>query len=125
MSDTNTRNRHGHIAIDSMYQCLAEQDDAELRRRLTDMLKALPPGTLPLQSCCTQGGIVDETECTVGLLGYERVDWGVRVRADVFFIEVVGGCNCHDEPVRHNAYCVIEIGLKRRDGGIDIELVTN
>ena len=123
MPDTETRNQPGHTSMDWMSRCLAGQDGAELERCLADMLKAIPPDTLPLQSCCAQGGIVDETERTIGLLGHECMDWGIRVRAGVFFIEIVGGCNCHDDPVRHNAYCVIEIDLRRRDGSVDIRLV--
>ena len=110
------------MLADAIDRCLAAQDTADLEYGLGELIDALPPGELPLQSCCTQGGIVDETERTISLLSVQHTDESIQARIGVFFTEVVGGCNCHDDPVRHHAYCVVQIRINRRDANIEIAL---
>ena len=125
MSNVTTQKRDDPIAPDAIHQCLTSRSDSELRNCLSNMLDAMPPGALPLQSCCVQGGIADETERSISLLGHKRMEWGVRIRAGVFFTEIVGGCNCHDDPVRHNVYCVLEIDLHDMDGIVDVAIIND
>jgi hypothetical protein len=80
---------------------------------LLQRLKALPPGILPLQAACTRGGIVDETRRQVGLAGSGSDDDPETIGFDVFFSEVVGGCNCHDDPAEFPCVCRLEARLER------------
>ena len=38
------------------------------------------------------------------------------VRLGVFFAEVVGGCNCHDDPVATHSYALLGLRIARSDG---------
>ncbi len=111
------------IDTDALGRCLACGDDAALRRCLTRLLNTLPPGSLPLHQCRTHGGLIDEAQRTISVLGCAPTAWGIRVRAGVFFSEIVGGCNCADDPVAHNAYGVLRIDLHHADGRIEAAVV--
>jgi len=93
--------------IDFRY-CLEAEDASGLARRLADALCELPTGVLPLQHGCDQGGLIDDHDISASVLTVEQTTEKVTARVGVFFTEIVGGCNCHDDPVEANAYCVIE-----------------
>ena len=103
--------------------CLAAADDATFAARLRDALTALPPGTLPLGRACTQGGIVDEADRSLSILSARRSAGQGEARVGVFFVERVGGCNCHDDPAESTAYAVIEVQLSEGDGTVDYRYV--
>lgn len=67
-------------------------------------LRALPAGTLPLDPCTRQGGMVDDSDISATVLGMSSNPHQLRIRLGVFFQERVGGCSCHDDPVAENAY---------------------
>lgn len=76
-------------------------------------LGALPPGSLPLARGTTQGGHVDDGDIAVTVLDAVEDTDAIRVRAGVFFTEVVPSCSCGDEPLETNAYCVLSIGIDK------------
>lgn len=82
--------------------------------RLQQALMELPPGSLPLHHGCLQGGWVDDSDLSLSMLGNSFEGDRAVVRVGVFFSEVVGGCNCHDDPVNNNAYAVVEVRLDGR-----------
>ncbi len=108
--------------------------DLELAHCLTDdgidasalvrTLEQLPYGTLPLHEACTQGGVVDDSGLSVSVLRYAASDSHVTVRLGVFFAEVVGGCNCHDDPVATHSYALLGLRIARGDGTAEIQLLS-
>ena len=102
-----------------LQDCLAASDEAEFARRVPAALKALPPGGLPLQACCEQGGVADDRRISVALLELQRGRERILARVGVFFTEVVGGCNCHDDPLEANRYCVLEVVIARPSGDVE------
>ncbi len=98
-----------------LQQCLDAPGQA-LDGCLVAALKDLPPGSLPLGECCNQGGLADDSTASFSVLAIRREPRHVVARVGVFFIEVIGGCSCHDDPVRANAYCLIEVAVRRSDG---------
>jgi hypothetical protein len=101
--------------VDLKY-CLEALDTTVLAQRLTDTLCELPPGTLPLQHGCEQGGMIDDHAISASVLTVERTADHLTARVGVFFTEIVGGCNCNDDPVESNAYCIIEVRIDRATG---------
>ena len=78
--------------------------DADPAARLTlaaAQLRDVAAADWPLQAGCTQGGWADASGLQVSVLAVapHGADWHVDLV--LFFSEVVGGCNCHDDPVRH------------------------
>lgn len=82
---------------------------SELRSSLQSALARLPFDALPFTQCCERGGMVEREGWSIDLLNAERADSRIVARLGLFFTEVVGGCNCHDDPVRYNEYRVLEL----------------
>lgn len=94
-------------------------DDACLR----DRLNGLPTGILPLADACTQGGRVDESARSIGVLRSWHEDGCGHVRIGVFFGEVVAGCNCNDDPVTDNVYACFELCIEPALAGTGVTAV--
>ncbi len=97
--------------------CLDAQE-AALADCLGTALKQLPTGSLPLRAGCSQGGLVDDSDITVTVLSVTHATDQVTARVGVFFSEIVGGCNCNEDPVAATAYCVLELALAHSDGRV-------
>lgn len=76
-------------------------------------LRKLKRGTLPLTQATTQGGMVDDSDISVSVLKSSESNDSIVVRASVFFDEIVGGCNCHDDPVSENAHCTLRVTIDK------------
>ena len=113
------------LSSPGLQDCLAAADTKGLAARLAAGLQALPPGTLPLHIGCTQGGLVDDHDITATVLSVERGTDRAVARVGVFFTELVGGCNCHDDPLAVNAYCELRVTLDRAAGVARIEAAAN
>lgn len=100
----------------NLRHCLETTDAAELKRRLAAALGRLPTGTVPLRHGCDQGGLVDDRNISASVLGLEQTADHLTARVGVFFTEIVGGCNCNDDPLQVNAYCVVELIIERTTG---------
>ena len=101
-----------------MQYCLDAGDADGFTRRLLATLQELDPASLPLEVGCTQGGRIDAADISFGLLDHCWDDRTARV--GVFFTEVVGGCNCHDDPVRNPVYLVMVVRFDRE--GLQAEI---
>ena len=108
--------------------------ELDLRHCLTDdgvdetalplALRRLPPGALPLTEACTQGGIISDGDLGISLLSWATTGSHIVVRVGVFFEEIVGGCNCHDDPVAASRYAILGVRIARGDGSAEIRLVS-
>jgi hypothetical protein len=96
--------------------CLSACGEQGLARALASALEALPPGALPLRECCNQGGWVDDSALAFSVLELRPDPLCIEARVGVFFTELVGGCNCHDDPAQVNAYGVFEVRIDRISG---------
>ncbi|MBT8429849.1 MAG: glucosamine--fructose-6-phosphate aminotransferase [Gammaproteobacteria bacterium] len=96
--------------------CLEAEDSERFKQRLASALNALPRGSLPLHAGCGQGGLVDDSDISASVLGVEQDNDRFVARVGIFFTEIVGGCNCNDDPLEVNAYCVLEVAISRADG---------
>ena len=99
-------------------------DDGVDESALTDALQRLPPGTLPLDAACSQGGMVDDGNLSISVLRHATSDTHVTVRLGVFFAEIVGGCNCHDDPVATDSYALLGLRIARDGGAAEIRLLS-
>lgn len=91
-------------------------DRQRLAQWLADTVQGLPVASLPLQSCCTQGGWVAKGSLEVTVLDLKVDLRHIQARLGIFFVERLGGCNCHDDPVEINAYCLCTLALDRASG---------
>jgi hypothetical protein len=99
-------------------------DDGVDETALLLALQRLPPDALPLHETCTQGGMVDDGDLGISQLSRATSESHVTARVGVFFDEIVGGCNCHDDPVATARYAVLAVRIARGDGSAGIRLVS-
>ncbi len=104
---------------------LAARTDADRAAAFRHALSELPARILPLQQATTQGGLVKPRSMEITVLNTHRAGRKWIGRIGVFFIEVVGGCNCHDDPVEANGYCVIEVSLMPDNGHVTVRMATD
>lgn len=97
-------------------KCLEAKDSSDLAKDLCSTLKALPSGILPLQAGCSQGGMVDDRDIAATVLDLQQTADHLLARVGVFFTEIVGGCNCNEDPIEVNAYCLLEVRIDRATG---------
>lgn len=76
-------------------------------------LKNLKPDILPLNKATTQGGRIDDNHIDFTILNTSDSDHSLQIKAGVFFIEIIGGCNCGDEPHSVNGYCEIQVSINK------------
>lgn len=86
-------------------------------------LQALPPERLPLQALCTLGGVIDGRQLVFSLLGVDDRPDASLARVSVFFTEILGGCNCHDDPVATPGHGVLELRIDRGTGSARVRAV--
>lgn len=96
-----------------------------LSAQLKTQLEALPINDLALHQATTQGGAIADKPISISILNITESNTTIQVRAGMFFTEVVGGCNCHDDPVEYNGYGITQITIDRQTGNADIQLLTD
>ena len=88
-----------------------------------DELKHAQSGTIPLHQGTSQGGIVDDNNISVLILNSDEVDDFIKIKTGIFFNEIIGGCNCHDDPVSENSYCEMEISINKKTAEVKFTLL--
>ena len=76
-------------------------------------IQNLKSGTLPLQKCTSQGGMIDDSNISATIINSADRNGFIEAKIGVFFNEVVGGCNCDDDPVSENTYCEIVLSINK------------
>ncbi|MDH5436257.1 MAG: glucosamine--fructose-6-phosphate aminotransferase [Gammaproteobacteria bacterium] len=74
-------------------------------RQLKLEIEALCTGALPLAQATTQGGKIDDSNITATVLSFTAQENIIQAKAGIFFTEIIGGCNCDDDPVSETVYC--------------------
>ena len=79
--------------------------------QLASQLRKLPLAALPLQTGCEQGGWADLNGVQLALVRAGPDHDGLEVTAIAYFEELVGGCNCSDDPVRYPATLRLQLSI--------------
>lgn len=65
------------------------------------------------------GGFVDDSSLRLSVLRADIIeDNSLQLKCSIFFVEAIGGCNCHDDPHTENGYC--EMLIEWNDAGIKL-----
>ena len=97
---------------------LATVAAAELPSMLASVLSSLSLDALPLPDCASRGGIIDPEDWSLSTLHVDRTAATLTARLSVFFTEIVGGCNCHDEPARYNEHAIFRADIDLGNGQV-------
>jgi len=95
---------------------------AAFARTLKDELAGIGAGGLPLYAATSLGGRVDERALDVTLLGKGETATELDLRVGVFFVEIMGGCSCGDDPVESNAWCELRVRIDKATAAARIDL---
>ena len=100
-------------------QRLQAASEAALGASLQRVLTGLSPDAFPVALCCDRGGMIGPGDRSINLFSARRAGRAIHARLGFFFTEIVGGCNCHDDPTRHAGYRVLELTVDCQTGCLD------
>ena len=87
-------------------------------------LLSLDTTFLPLHLATNQGGHVDYSSIGLTILSTSEDENFVNVKTGIFFTEIVGGCNCDDDPSEANSYCILLINIHKTTAKCAFSLLT-
>jgi hypothetical protein len=89
---------------------------------LKQQMMDLDASVLPLTAAMNQGGQIDESSIAFSVITADETEDAIRAKVGVFFCEVVGGCNCAEDPVVSNMYCEVRVRICRDTGKASFSL---
>jgi len=104
---------------------LSEWNTDTFKSSLKLEIENLDAGTLPLEHGVSQGGNIDDSNITATILNIADETSTITGKVGIFFTEIVGGCNCNDDPVETNAYCEIIITINKTTATTTITALHN
>ena len=104
-------------------QLLAQQHEQQFDKQLAQAIMQLPLKDLPLQQACTQGGWIDENSLQLASLNKQNRAGTIDVQFHVFFTELTGGCNCHDDPASSINQCTLLASFDKTNGTTELSLI--
>ena len=104
-------------------QLLTQHDEQQFDKQLAQAIMALPLKDLPLQQACTQGGWIDEHSLQLASLKQQESACTIEIEFHVFFTELTGGCNCHDDPASSINQCTLLASFDKADGTTELSLI--
>jgi hypothetical protein len=75
-------------------------------------IEALGVTAVPLAT--TQGGHIDPNKFSVTVLTTQDTLDAIEARIGVFFSEMLGGCNCSEDPVESDGYCELIVTINKQ-----------
>jgi len=97
-------------------QSLHQWGQPDFEHILKKELQQLHPDQLPLQQAVTEGGLVEDSPIEATIIRSEDDGAHIKVKAGIFFTEMVPSCSCGDEPQSKPVYCNINITINKQSG---------
>jgi len=94
-------------------ESLKHWNTASFKDTFKSELLSLYTTALPLHLATNQGGHVNYSRIGLTILSTSEDENLVNVKTGIFFTEIVGGCNCDDDPIEANTYCVLLIAINK------------
>lgn len=94
-----------------------------LAQDIAAAFRDIPAGSLPLQGCCHQGGAIDDGTVEISVVSVRADEQQISAELNVFFTEVVGGCNCNDDPVGYPMCCQMRLRIDRATAESRLEVL--
>ena len=89
-------------------------------------LMRLKVDQLPLQEAISQGNYVLDEPISVMNVKADESGETIRARAGIFFLTVIAGCNCADDPTpveKINEYCEILVNIDKKTALVSVDLI--
>lgn len=106
----------------SLKKTLADWNSNTLKETLAAEVISLGLDTIPLYLATEQGGLINEDSISLSILSKSEKDHYINIKAGFFFTEIVGGCNCDDDPSETNIYCVLSIKINKKTASCEFSI---
>ena len=83
----------------------------------------LKPDSIPLHLATTQGGYVNYDNIGLSILSTNEDENYLNIKTGIFFTELVGGCNCDDDPASDNTYCELLVNIDKSSAETTFALI--
>jgi len=90
---------------------------------LTLELLQLSSEELPLHKATNSGGFIKPEQLDLVILSTKENNDDLLIKTGIFFTELIGGCNCHDDPTEENIYCEALITINKKNARSQITLI--
>jgi len=107
----------------TFYDSIQNFNSEKFNQTLKAQIKALAPGSLPLEKGLTQGGYVDDSDIDITILHNNETDTEFSIKLGVFFTEIVINCGCGDDPMPINAYCEMRMLINKQTANAIFEVI--
>lgn len=94
---------------------------------LKQEIAQLGAGQLPLQQGLSTGNYVADEPITVAINSVAELDNVIRVKVGIFYMGVMGGCSCADDPApasEINEYCEVLLDIDKVTAATAVALVS-
>jgi hypothetical protein len=79
-------------------------------------VQAMPISTLPLAAACNHGGHIDAGSLRASTVRTVPGAQETTVTIGMFFDELIGGCNCSDDPAAATGYAEFDVCIDLASG---------
>jgi len=107
----------------SLRNTLLNWQQPQLKSVLTQELLQLDNDALPLQKATNFGGSIKPEQLDLVILSTTENNDDLLIKTGVFFTEIIGGCNCHDDPTEENIYCEVLITINKKNASSRFMLI--
>lgn len=93
---------------------------------LKEEIERLGPACLPLQQGLRTGSQALDRDIRAMILSVAETDACIRVRAGLFYLSVIAGCSCADDPTpidECNEYCEVQLEIDKATAETTITLL--
>lgn len=88
-------------------------------------IEQLDAESLPLQQALSAGSHVQGDKFTVLILGVSEENDFIRARIGVFYVSIIAGCSCADDPTpvsELNEYCEVQLDIDKKTAETTVTL---
>ena len=90
-------------------------------------LSGLNANQLPLQQGLSTGNYVSDAPFAVTVINVSEVENVIRITASIFYLGIIGGCSCTDDPTPAsdiNEYCEVQLDIDKASSLTAITLIS-
>jgi len=106
-----------------LYNTLLNWQQPQFKSVLTQELLELDNTDLPLHKATNSGGFIKPDQLDLVILSKTENTEDLLIKTGIFLTEIIGGCNCHDDPVEENIYCQVLITINKKNAHSQIKLI--
>lgn len=106
-------------------RALSSWGSISFKQVLKQELAQLPLDNFPLHKATQYGGIIDESDISFSIITIDEKPGYLIIKTGIFFLEIIGGCSCGDDPGTENIYCECILTIDRDSAEASFDFLKN